>query len=210
VEPPSPAEALRQNRLRELRAERDVVDQQLRAHQAQEKRLRDEVATYQAKLDSVPSREADLDELTRDYRTLQTTYEGLLVKREDAKLASDLERRNIGQQFKVLDAARVPEQPYSPNRYIVLGAGAGIGVALALLIVGLLEYRDDSFTREEEVVRLCRVPVLALVPTLTSVVERGRARRRTQATIAATVVAVLASVVTALAVWQGLLRLPRG
>jgi polysaccharide chain length determinant protein (PEP-CTERM system associated) len=206
----SPAEAQRQNRSRELRAELDVLDQQARARQAQEKRLRDEVAAYQAKLDSVPSRESDLDELTRDYRTLQATYEGLLVKREDARLASDLERRNIGQQFKVLDQAGLPERPFSPKRILVLGGGAGGGVALALLILGLLEYRDDSFTREEEVVRLCQVPVLALVPTLTSVVKRDRARRRTQALLAATVVALLASVAAALAVWQGLLRLPRG
>lgn len=206
----SPAETQRQNRSRELRADLAVVDEQLRSRQAQEKRLRDEVAAYQAKLDSIPSRESDLDELTRDYRTLQATYEGLLVKREDAKLASDLERRNIGEQFKVLDPARVPERPFSPDRRLVLGGGAAAGLALALLIVGLLEYRDDSFTREEEVVRLCQVPVLALVPILTSVAERDRSRRRTRATVAATVVALLASVVAAVAAWQGLLRLPRG
>jgi len=206
---PSLAEAQRQKRRRDLRAELDVIDQGLRSRQAQEKNLREQVAAYQAKLDSVPSRESDLDELTRDYRTLQATYEGLLVKREDARLASDLERRNIGQQFKVLDPARVPEQPYSPIRIVILGGGAGAGAALALLIIGLLEFRNNSFTREEEVVRLCQVPVLGVVPKLTSVGERKRARRRTRAAIAAAVVVVLASAVAALAVWKGLLQVPR-
>jgi polysaccharide chain length determinant protein (PEP-CTERM system associated) len=206
----SPAEAQRQKRIRDLRADLDVVDRELRSRQATEKRLREQVETYQAKLDAVPSRESDLDELTRDYRTLQETYEGLLVKREDAKLAAELERRNIGQQFKVLDPAKEPERPYSPKRLVVFGGGAAGGVMLALLFIGLLEFRDDSFTREEEIVRLCQVPVLGLVPKLTSVEERNRARRRTWAAIAAAVVVVLASAVAALAVWKGLLQVPRG
>ena len=35
-------------------------------------------------------------ELTRDYATLQETYSSLLLKREDSKLAANLERRQIG------------------------------------------------------------------------------------------------------------------
>ncbi len=207
---PSPVDTQRQNRSRELRAELDVIDQQQRARQAQEKRLREQVAEYQAKLDSIPARESDLDELTRDYRTLQATYEGLLVKREDARLASDLERRNIGQQFKVLDPAKVPERPYSPSRIGILAGGAGAGIGLALLIIGLLEYRNDTFSREEDVVRVCQLPVLALVPALTSQADRARARTRARAMIAVTVAALLVSAVAALAVWKGLLQVPRG
>ena len=86
--------------------------------------LRDVVADYQAKLDAVPTRESDLVELTRDYDTLQTTYQSLLAKREDSKLAANLERRNIGEQFKVLDPARVPERPFSPNRLMIRPAAA--------------------------------------------------------------------------------------
>jgi polysaccharide chain length determinant protein (PEP-CTERM system associated) len=197
----SPAEALRQRRSRELKSELDVLDQEQRDKQQQEKRLRDRVAEYQSKLDAMPSRESELVELTRDYRTLQTTYESLLVKREDAKLAANLERRNIGEQFKVLDPARVPEQPYSPNRILIVAGGAAGGLAIGLLVIGLIEYRDSSFTREDEVVRLCQVPVLALVPIMMSVEERGRTRRRRVATIAATAAGLVASA-AALAVWR--------
>jgi uncharacterized protein involved in exopolysaccharide biosynthesis len=111
----TPAEALRQRRSRELKAELEVLDQEQHDKQQQERRLRDRVAEYQSKLDAMPSRESELVELTRDYRTLQTTYESLLVKREDAKLAANLERRNIGEQFKVLDPARVPSSRTVPT-----------------------------------------------------------------------------------------------
>ena len=197
----SPAEAIRQKRSRELQAELDVLEQERRDKQQQEKRLRERVSEYQSKLDAMPSRESELVELTRDYRTLQTTYEGLLVKREDAKLAANLERRNIGEQFKVLDPARVPEQPYSPNRIVIVAGGAVGGLVIGLLIIGVIEYRDSSFTCEDEVVRLCQLPVLALVPIMISAEERGRSRKRRLAAIAATVVGLVASA-AAVAAWR--------
>jgi uncharacterized protein involved in exopolysaccharide biosynthesis len=197
----SPAEAIRQKRSRELQAELDVLEQERRDKQQQEKRLRERVSEYQSKLDAMPSRESELVELTRDYRTLQTTYEGLLVKREDAKLAANLERRNIGEQFKVLDPARVPEQPYSPNRIVIVAGGAVGGLVIGLLIIGVIEYRDSTFTCEDEVVRLCQIPVLALVPIMISAEERGRSRKRRLAAIVATVAGLVASA-AAVAAWR--------
>ena len=64
------------------------------------------MAGYQASVDAVPTRESELIELTRDYETLQSIYTSLLSKREDSKIAANLERRQIGEQFKILDPAR--------------------------------------------------------------------------------------------------------
>src|SRR5262249_11946255 len=99
------AERLRQQKIRDARVQIADTDRQLTEKQEQERKLRAVVADYQARLDAVPKRESDLIELTRDYATLQTTYQSLLSKREEAKLAANLERRNIGEQFKVLDPA---------------------------------------------------------------------------------------------------------
>src|SRR5206468_2735527 len=96
----SPAEAIRQKRNRDLRAELDVLDHELAGKQQQDRRLREQMAEYQTKLDAMPSRESDLVELTRDYTTLQSSYQSLLAKREESKLAANLERRNIGEQFR--------------------------------------------------------------------------------------------------------------
>ena len=71
---------------------------------------------YQARVESTPTRESELIELTRDYDTLQKTYTSLLGKKEDSKIAANLERRQIGEQFKILDPARMPERPFSPDR----------------------------------------------------------------------------------------------
>ena len=61
-------------------------------------------------------RESELVELTRDYSTMQAAYTNLLVKREDAMLAANLERRQIGEQFKLLDTASMPERPYNQTQ----------------------------------------------------------------------------------------------
>jgi polysaccharide chain length determinant protein (PEP-CTERM system associated) len=174
----TPAELLRQKKIRDLKAQMDDLDRELSDKQRQEQNLSRVVADYQSKLDAVPSRESDLVELTRDYLTLQTTYQSLLARREESKLAANLERRNIGEQFKVLDPARVPETPFSPNMAMITLGGAGGGLALGLLFAAFLEYRDSSFKREDDVVRLCGVPVMALVPLMASPEDVRSTRRR--------------------------------
>ena len=71
-------------------------------------------------------------------------YTSLLAKKEDSQIAANLERRQIGEQFKLLDPARLPEKPISPNRQQInmFGMIAGLGIGLAL--IALLELRDTQ------------------------------------------------------------------
>jgi polysaccharide chain length determinant protein (PEP-CTERM system associated) len=196
----TPAEILRQQRIRDLKLQMDDIDRQLTDKQEQERQLRAIVADYQSKLNAVPKRESELVELTRDYTTLQASYQSLLVKREDAKLASNLERRNIGEQFKVLDPARAPERPFSPNHLLIELGGAGAGLALGVLLIAFVEYRDSSFKTEDDVIRLLNVRVLALVPLMISDAERRTRRWRT--VLIGVGVLVLASTAAVLVVWR--------
>ena len=128
----------------------------------------------QRAIDAVPARESEMTELMRDYATLQNTYNGLLAKSEESKLAANLETRQIGEQFKLLDPARLPERPFSPNRPLINLGGMAAGLALGLVLVALLEYRDRSFKTDDEVIGLLALPVLAVVPLMQSNDERRR------------------------------------
>jgi polysaccharide chain length determinant protein (PEP-CTERM system associated) len=177
--PVSQPEQLRQKRLRDLRGEMQVVEHQIEVSEAEEGRLKRVLGDYQAKVDAVPSRESELVELTRDYGTLQSTYASLLEKREESKLAANLERNQIGEQFKILDPASLPERPYNrKQRLTVLAGGSLAGLVFGLAIVALLEIRDSSFKAEDDVLRVLTLPVLALVPVIISDEQRRADRRR--------------------------------
>jgi polysaccharide chain length determinant protein (PEP-CTERM system associated) len=199
--PVSAAEVFRRNRLRDLRAEIASADRQIESKQAEERRLRGVIADYQSKVAAVPTRESELVELNRDYATINTLYLSLLAKREDSGIAGDVVRQQIGQQFKILDQARVPERPFSPNRTRINLIGSMLGLGIGVALIGLLEYRDSSFKTEQDVVRLLGLPVLALVPMMASEREM-RAVRRRKMLVALGAVAMVVSSAAAVLIWK--------
>lgn len=199
--PVSAAERAREARLHELRAELNNLDTQLAGKRRTEAQLNATIASYQAKIDAVPSRAAELTELTRDYATEQNAYTSLLAKRQDSKISANLERNQRGEQFRVLDAARVPERPASPNVMKINVVGALLGLALGLGIVALLEYLDSTFKTENEIRRVLDLPVLALVPMMASEQEQ-RARRARLKLVALAASLVLLSGAVAVVLWK--------
>jgi len=158
----------------------DDIDGELKGHEEEAAQLRSELGRYQIRIDSVPTRESELVELTRDYNTLQSLYTGLLAKQEDSKLAANLERRQIGEQFRILDPASFPERPHNQQKRIVTMFSAAIGgLVLGFLLLGFSEMRDSSFKLEQDVMRTLDLPVLALVPVMSSDAERRVQRWRT-------------------------------
>jgi protein tyrosine kinase modulator len=202
--PPVPLSATqlaRNRRMRDLRDEIQNIDAQLARKQVEDGRLRGVISSTQAKIDAAPARESELVELTRDYSTLQNSYAALGAKREDAMMAASLERRQIGEQFKVLDAAHLPEQPFSPDRVRLNLMGAALGLGLGLGLAGMLEYLDTSMRSEADVVAALTLPVLALVPLVETDEDRRRQRRRrVMVTLTAAVIGVLC--LAALVVWK--------
>jgi len=174
----SAAAQARQRRLAELRFDVEQLKRQMATKQAEETRLRGVVSSYAARAEAAPTRESELAELTRDYETLQEMYSSLLTKKEESKIAANLERRQIGEQFKLLDPARIAEKPISPNRARINLMGMAGGLGVGLLLIGLLEFRDKSFKSDEDVTNVLRLPVLAVVPVMQSTQERLQASRR--------------------------------
>jgi polysaccharide chain length determinant protein (PEP-CTERM system associated) len=148
----------------QLRAQlksQDLGIQQKRQEQAQ---IQSNIHSYQEKLESSPGIAAQYKELTRDYQTAQAFYDDLLSKMNTAKMSTDLEKRAQGEHFQVMDAANLPDAPFSPKRTVFAMSGAGFGLALGLIISGLLEYRDTSLRTERDVWAFTNLPTLGLIP----------------------------------------------
>jgi polysaccharide chain length determinant protein (PEP-CTERM system associated) len=186
----------KRKRLADARIELDNLDRQIQGKIAEEARQQGLVALYQARLQAAPIREAEMTALTRDYETLEQSYRNLLQKKEESQMSANLEKRQIGEQFKILDPARMPEKPASPDRprlYLMALLGA---IAVGLGTGGLREFFDRTLRTEADVRAALNLMVLATVPSIRNTVAGARRWRRKVAVGAAAlaVVAVGAAV----------------
>jgi polysaccharide chain length determinant protein (PEP-CTERM system associated) len=197
---PAASDVTRQLRVKQYQAEIDALDRQIRGKETELARVRQTIDEYQRRVDAAPTRETELTELMRDYTTLQNMYTSLLAKKEESKLAANLERAQAGEQFKILDPARVPEQPFSPNRLQMNLFGIIVGLSLGIGLAAVLEFRDTSLRTEDEIVRLFALPVIALVPVMHTTADQRRTRRRIVLAFAA--FAIVAGAAAAATAWK--------
>ena len=69
------------------------------------------------------------------YEVLQERYKALLVKQEESRIAAQVERSQIGEQFVVIDEPRLPERPVAAGRFGINVAGTFAGLGVGLLLV---------------------------------------------------------------------------
>lgn len=187
----SQAELAKRESLRQMRAEIESLNRQSAFKETEEARLRGLVSEYQHRVEAVPGIESAWVALSRDYETQQAAYKELLQKSEAAKVALNLERRQIGEQFRVLDPAKVPQRPVSPVRWQISGIGFAVGLLLGLGIAALLELRDATYRSEADVLDALALPVLASVPLVETASETARRVRRQRLVSAAAASAVV-------------------
>lgn len=131
-----------------------------------QKEITKNIAVFQGRVERIPQREQQMTSLMRDYENTKANYQNLLNKKLQAQLAENLEKRQKGEQFRILDPANLSQKPFKPNPKkiilfgIVLGLGSGGGLAF------LLEYIDASFRKAEDVYATLGIPVLASVPRI--------------------------------------------
>jgi polysaccharide chain length determinant protein (PEP-CTERM system associated) len=111
--------------------------------------LRD-VGAVQSRMDKLPMREQQLASLTRDYEASKANYKSLLDKKLAAEMAANMERWQKAERFVMLDVARVPEKPASPNGPVFMTGAVLLSLALAAGIAFLLETRRNVFLGEWE------------------------------------------------------------
>ena len=159
----------------QLRAQLHQLDQTIKEKSRDQARLRQQIGIYQSRLSLSPAVEQEFKELTRDYQTALAFYNDLLVKEAQSKMATNLERRQQGEQFRVMDPANLPEKPSFPNRPLFAAAGLGAGLAIGVGISLLFEMKDKSLRTESDIKFFLQVPTLALIPTSE---ERSKLRTR--------------------------------
>ena len=149
------------------------------------------VAGYRGKLDAIPVNEQEIAALSRDYEMSKTHYSQLLDRELSAETATQLEIRQKGEKFEVLDPAMPAERPSSPNRMMINMGGALAGLVLGLLAALATELLGMSITESKDVTEASGVNVLGVIPVILTQYDRLRRRRRLIVTAASATFAAL-------------------
>jgi polysaccharide chain length determinant protein (PEP-CTERM system associated) len=149
--------------VQQIRAQLRSLDQAIESKRKAQAEIQANIRLYQERIQSSPDIAAEFKSLTRDYQTAQAFYDDLLTKMQQSKMATDLEKRQEGEQFRVMDEPNLPEAPASPKRGAFAIAGFAGGLGLGLLIAALLEYRDTSLRSERDIWAFTQLPTLATI-----------------------------------------------
>jgi polysaccharide chain length determinant protein (PEP-CTERM system associated) len=149
--------------VQQMRAQLKAMDQAIQSKRKEQADIQANIHMYQQRIQSSPEIAAQFKALTRDYQTAQTFYDDLLTKMNQSKMATDLEKRQEGEQFRVMDEPNLPDAPTSPKRSAFVLAGFAGGFGLGLLIVALLEYKDTALRSERDVWAFTKLPTLATI-----------------------------------------------
>src|SRR5271157_4554545 len=128
--------------------------------------------------------------LKRDLDSNRTLYEGLLEKLKEAGVTAGLRSNN----FRIIDAARVPTFPSEPNIprnlsfALVLGVISGVGLAF------LLENMDNTVRTPEQATAISGLPSLGMIPLGSKSASHGATGKRLALTASKEVVETVTQV----------------
>ena len=161
-----------------LQAQLTALDSEIAKHREQVQSLSKQVASYQAKLEQIPVREQEITGLVRDYEISKAHYGQLLNSELSAATATQLEVRQKGEKFSILDPAQPAQKPSKPNRALINAGGSLGGLALGLFLALATEFLGMSITSADHLTAVSGLPVLEVIPSIETRMGRLVRRRR--------------------------------
>jgi polysaccharide chain length determinant protein (PEP-CTERM system associated) len=163
----------------QLHAQITALGQAITQKRQQQAELQSQIRTYQDRIQSTPLVEAKMKDLTRDHQTAQDFYDSLLSKMNNSQMATNLELRQEGENFKIMDEANLPDAPTFPKRGMFAAGGFVLGLGLGVLVIAFLEYKDKSLRTERDVWTFTKLPTLATI----ALIHETKGGRKTKGSI---------------------------
>jgi polysaccharide chain length determinant protein (PEP-CTERM system associated) len=159
-------------------AERKRAELQAVSAQGEIDRLQARAESFRTLLAETPRVAEQLDGLGRQYQSQLDSYQLYIRRQQEASVQADMERRQLGEQFRVLEAAFIAPQPSSPNRPLILVLALFFAAAVAAGTAVMLEVTDASVHDARQIQGLMNLPVLASIPQIWLESDRMLRRRK--------------------------------
>ncbi len=169
--PDNPAYIAVASQLASTRSEIDSLEKQIAAFHVK----RDE---YHRRIQHSPRVEEGYRALTIERNNLQAKYDDLVKRYMETKVASALEKEQMGERFTLIDPPRMPEKPVSPNILAILLIGCILGIGSGVGVAALQEFSDQSVRSAEVLTRATGFAVLASIPELLNDQDMTRIKKR--------------------------------
>jgi polysaccharide chain length determinant protein (PEP-CTERM system associated) len=175
----------------------------IRALELEIARLNQETRDHQRRIEATPRREQELLTIKRDYDNIKASYSSLLNRKLEADIGVNMEKKQKGEQFQVIDVARLPQKPVSPDlpRLFMITIAAGLGLGLGLVF--LLDMADTTVRHLDKLEEEIGLPVLAMMPRIFTAQDHKRHRRVAAATAVSIVIALTLTAAFAVLIFNG-------
>jgi len=155
------------------------LDSEIKSLRAQVEGVRQQVSLYQTRIDNTPVRGIELSKISRTYEITLKKYQDLLGKGLESELSENMEKKQKGEQFQILDPANFPLKPIRPNRQMIVMMGSLFGLGAGFGLAFLWDNFNRSFRRGDDLAAYVNLPLLATIPALitrSTVLEQRRAQ----------------------------------
>jgi polysaccharide chain length determinant protein (PEP-CTERM system associated) len=142
----------------------------------EKQQLKEQISKTEDWVAKTPVREAEWAALTREYGEHKKNYDSLVAQDLQADSVLHLEQKQKGSQFKIEDAARLPEKPFSPDFYKIMGMAIAISLSLGCGIAFGIAILDPSFKDVSDIETYLGVPVICSIPFIPIEKEKHRER----------------------------------
>lgn len=133
---------------------------------------------YRRRITNTPKVEEAYRAIYIERNNTQAKYDDLMRKHMEAKVAQGLEKEQKGERFTLIDPARLPENPYKPNRMAILLIGMVLGIGAGVGWASLKEFTDPSIRSTSTLANATSFPVLAGIPEIVTREDMREKKRR--------------------------------
>ncbi len=151
--------------LADLMNTKDELKVQNNGLKSQLLRVTQEMKNVEQRIERTPTREQELLVLERDYGNMSGSYQHLHQKQINARISENLDKRQKGERFRILDPANLPGNPEGLPRQVIVLGGIAVGLGMGFGLAFLLELLSPTFRRSDDVEVSLGFPMLATIPS---------------------------------------------